>query len=76
MNSKGGTGSEGSVITGAWRPVDERRFELGEGARFLGSVSFGDAEGEDAGGSERAFFVCVDSFADNCGVPRANPTAG
>ncbi|MGC0252445.1 SMP-30/gluconolactonase/LRE family protein [Pseudactinotalea sp. Z1748] len=47
-------GSAGSVITGQWQAVDERRFELGEGARFLPSVTFGD------GGDPGAGFVCVD----------------
>lgn len=76
MNSKVGSGSEGSVITGAWRPVDERRFELGEGARFLGSVSLGDAEGEDTGGSEGAFFVCVDLLRGQLWSTTGEPDGG
>lgn len=40
---------EGSVIEGLWEPVDERRCELGEGARFIAPEGFGEEQ-----------FVCVD----------------
>ncbi|WP_022872996.1 SMP-30/gluconolactonase/LRE family protein [Nesterenkonia alba] len=41
--------AEGSVVAGSWEPVDQRRWQLGEGARYLGPAS------EGPGG-----FVCVD----------------
>lgn len=45
-----------SAVTGPWEPVDQRRWQLGEGARYLGSEKTGGAgESGGAGG-----FVCVD----------------
>lgn len=40
--------------------MDERQFELGEGARFLEAVSFGDAEDAEASANPGSSFACVD----------------
>lgn len=57
--------SEDSVITGRWEPVDERRCELGEGARFLGTGGFGEEQ-----------FVCVDLLRGRLYSTAGRPGSG
>lgn len=54
-----------TVVTGSWEPVDARRCELGEGARFLGADGFGEES-----------FVCVDLLQGRLCSTEGRPGSG
>lgn len=79
MGNNSSAPSRESVITGPWEPVDERRFELGEGARFLDPAPFGGADNPDVGpggGSAPQHFICVDLLRGQLWSTTGVPGAG